>query len=228
MKHKLHIIHEDKALLVIDKPAGLLSIATEHERGLGASANTAYRLMNDYVKAKHKSNKIWIVHRLDRDTSGVMLFAKSEQAKLKLQENWEEAAVAREYVAVVSGAVNPPQGQIKSWLKENKAIKVYSSGREGDGKLAITDYRTLAKSRRFTLLAVELQTGRKNQIRVHLSERGHPVLGDKKYGESKSNPLGRLALHASALSVIHPTTRELMRFEAQIPACFLKGFPTDN
>ncbi|MCL2054911.1 MAG: RluA family pseudouridine synthase [Oscillospiraceae bacterium] len=218
---KLPIIYEDKDIIVIDKPAGMLSVSTDKE-----TQNTAYRIINDYVKRKHKSNRIWIVHRLDRDTSGVMLFAKSERVKLALQDNWEEVAVGREYVALVRGRVKPMEQKITSWLKQTKSLLMYSSNKEGDGKLAITNYKVRQTTAKYSLLDISLETGRKNQIRVHMKDIGHPVLGDKKYGgDGITNPLGRLGLHASALTVKHPTTGEEMRFESNVPKCFMKIMP---
>jgi 23S rRNA pseudouridine1911/1915/1917 synthase len=225
-KHRLPIIYEDKDILVVDKPAGMLSVATEK-----AENNTAYRLMNDYVKSKHKSNRVWIVHRLDRDTSGVMLFAKNERIKLLLQENWEKIALERGYTAVVYGRVELPdgqtQGKITSWLKQNKAMKMYSvSSPMPDAKLAVTNYRVLQTSRNYSLLEITLETGRKNQIRVHMQDLGHSVVGDKKYAVSdsktsqKANPLGRLGLHARILRIKHPCSGEEMTFETEIPREF--------
>ena len=223
-KTKTPIIYEDNDIIVIDKPAGMLSISTDKE-----SRNTAYRAINDYVKSKHKSNRIWIVHRLDRDTSGVMLFAKSERVKFLLQENWEKVAIGREYVAVVNGRVKPTERRITSWLKQTKTLLVYSSKREGDGKIAITNYKVRQVANKYSLLDISLETGRKNQIRVHMKDIGHSVVGDKKYsGVNTANPLGRLGLHASALTVKHPTTGAEMRFESTVPKCFTRLFNEDS
>ena len=209
-KHKmsLPIIHEDDDIIVIDKPAGMLSISTDKE-----SQNTAYRIVNDYMKSKSKSSRVFIVHRLDRETSGVMLFAKSEKIKHTLQENWSEIAIKRGYIAVVEGKVQTPQRKITSWLKQTKALRVYSSEKQGDGKIAITNYKTLQTRNNYSLLDISLETGRKNQIRVHMSDIGHPVAGDKKYGAT-TNPLGRLGLHASVLTIKHPSTGEQIHFES--------------
>jgi 23S rRNA pseudouridine1911/1915/1917 synthase len=211
LKKKLPIIHEDNDIIVIDKPAGLLSVSTDRE-----SENTAFRCMNDYMRAKR--GRVWIVHRLDRDTSGIMLFAKSERVKLALQENWENSK--RGYVAVVEGRVKIPARRITSWLNQTKALVVYSSdsadSSKRGGKLAITDYRVLKTSAKYSLLELNLITGRKNQIRVHMKDIGHPIAGDKKYG-AVTNPLGRLGLHASALTVTHPATGKEMTFESPVP-----------
>jgi 23S rRNA pseudouridine1911/1915/1917 synthase len=211
---KLKILHEDKDIIVIDKPAGMLSVSTD--RG---DEVTAYRLLNDYLR--NKRTRVWIVHRLDRDTSGVLLFAKNERVKAALQDDWESMAISREYVAVVQGQVNPPEGQVKSWLKQNKSLIVYSCprGREGDGKLAVTNYRVMKSGAKYSLLAISLETGRKNQIRVHMKDLGCPVVGDKKYGAT-ANPLGRLGLHATLLVVKHPTRGTEMRFESEVPEGF--------
>jgi 23S rRNA pseudouridine1911/1915/1917 synthase len=213
---RLNIIHEDNDIIVIDKPAGMLSVSTDRH-----SDNTAYRLVNDYLR--NKRTRVWIVHRLDRDTSGVMLFAKSEKVKLMLQDNWDSMAVERRYVAVVEGRVKTPERRITSWLKQTKSLLVYSSGRDGDGKIAITDYRTLKTSEAYSLLELTLETGRKNQIRVHMKDIGHSVAGDRKYG-ALSDPLKRLALHASVLTILHPTSRREMRLESAVPDSFARLF----
>jgi len=225
MKNKLQkipIIYEDKDIIVIDKPAGILSISTDRE-----TKNTAFRIINDYVKTKHRTNRIWIVHRLDRDTSGVMLFAKSEPVKFALQNNWEDVTVERKYIAVVSGRVKPSERKITSWLKQTKTLLVYSSSREGDGKIAITNYKVRQSTAKYSLLDITLETGRKNQIRVHMKDIGHSIVGDKKYG-STVNPLGRLGLHASVLTVKHPTSGVEMRFESAMPECFVRIFTSPN
>ncbi|MCL2638710.1 MAG: RluA family pseudouridine synthase [Oscillospiraceae bacterium] len=213
---KFNIIYEDSDIIVIDKPAGMLSVSTDRQ-----SENTAYRFVNDYLRSKH--GRVWIVHRLDRDTSGVLLFAKSEKIKLKLQENWDSMAVQRGYTAVVEGKVKAPERRITSWLKQTKTLFVYSSQKENDGKLAITSYKRLQTSKSYSLLEIALETGRKNQIRVHMKDIGHPIAGDKKYGAA-TNPLRRTALHASVLVIKHPTTGEEMSFESAVPACFTKMF----
>lgn len=210
-KEKLDIIYQDKNIIIINKPAGVLTIASETER-----INTLFHEVLTYEKQKHKSNKIFIVHRLDRDTSGLIVFAKSEQVKNILQDNWDDYAKKREYIAIVEGTPKEKSGTIKSWLKETSTFLTYSSNREGDGKLAITKYKVISSKKNTSVLNVEILTGRKNQIRVHLNDLGHPILGDKKYG-SKFNPLKRLALHASRLELIHPITKELMTFETKVP-----------
>lgn len=212
--HHINILYEDQDVIVIDKPAGLLSIASDKEKEL-----TAYRILMDHVRNNNPEDRIFIVHRLDRDTSGVMLFAKNETCKLRLQDNWKDMVSDRAYVAVVEGQVKVKHGTIKSWLKETKTRLVYSSGKPGDGQLAVTNYKVLKNSPRFSLLEIRLETGRKNQIRVHMQDIGHSIVGDKKYGAS-GNPIGRLALHAHKLSFRHPGTDELMTFETEIPKKF--------
>ena len=210
------IIFEDDDILVIDKPQGMLSISTDKER-----ERTAYHIITDYVKFKNSSARIFIVHRLDRDTSGIMLFAKNEQMKQQLQENWESLVSYRGYAAVVEGMLEKPEGQIVSWLKQTRTLVVYSSRQSGDGKKAVTNYNTIASGGAYSLLQISLETGRKNQIRVHMKEMGHPVAGDKKYGAA-ANPLNRLALHANCLTLTNPISGEPMRFESDIPSSFLQ------
>ena len=217
-KMSIPVIYEDDDLIVIDKPAGMLSISTDKE-----SENTAYHIVTAYMKSRTKTGRVFIVHRLDRETSGVMLLAKSERIQMALQESWEDNAIRRGYIAVVEGEISPREGRISSWLKQTKTLLVYSSDRAGDGKHAITNYSALQVTDSYSLLDISLETGRKNQIRVHMKDLGHPVAGDKKYG-AHTNPLGRLGLHAHILTVKHPITAENMTFEAKMPKIFLKPF----
>lgn len=212
----LTIVHEDDDLIIIQKDAGLLSIATAEENEL-----TAYRQLMEHVRISNPKNRIFVVHRLDRDTSGVMMFAKSERIQQALQTTWKDTVKERTYVALVEGAVKRPEGTVSSWLKETSTLKMYSSPHEGDGLHAITHYKLIQANRHFSLLEVKLETGRKNQIRVHMADIGHPIAGDKKYG-AETKTVGRLGLHARVLSFIHPTTGELMTFESPIPKTFLK------
>ncbi|QUW21640.1 RluA family pseudouridine synthase [Sporosarcina sp. Marseille-Q4063] len=211
------ILHEDNDLIVIEKEPGLLSIASEDEKHL-----TAYRQLTEYVRSVSPKNRIFVVHRLDRDTSGVMVFAKNKEAQQTLQNSWQESVRERAYIALVEGAVKK-DGTVTSWLTENKMFMVYSSPRPNDGKKAITHYKVLQSNRNFSLLQVNLDTGRKNQIRVHMQDIGHPVVGDKKYG-SRNNTIGRLGLHANAIELKHPTTGESMRFESKTPTSFTRPF----
>ena len=215
---ELDVVFEDDELLVVVKPAGLLSISTDKEKRA-----TVYSLLSDHVKEADAENKIFIVHRLDRETSGLMLFAKSQEIKYHLQELWESTVLERTYIAVVEGVPEKPEGVIASFLVEGKTFKVHSSQNPKYGKKAITNYKTLKTSRDYALLKVNLETGRKNQIRVHMQDIGHCVVGDKKYG-AVSSPLNRLGLHAQKLSFIHPISGKKLFFETEIPGGFLKLF----
>ncbi|PTN10695.1 RluA family pseudouridine synthase [Mangrovibacterium marinum] len=212
------IVYEDEHLIVVNKNAGLLTIATEKEK-----RDTVYSMLSSYVKTQDKSNKIFIVHRLDRETSGLMLFAKSREVKEQIQETWTQTVAERSYLAVVEGHPDPSEGKHSSYLFESKAFIVYSTQDPERGQLAITNYSTMKTSEAFSLLKVNLETGRKNQIRVHMKDLGHPIVGDKKYGSSM-NPIRRLGLHAWVLAFKHPLTGKKLRFETSIPGSFLKLF----
>lgn len=212
----LTIIYEDESIIVIDKEEGLLSMAAKDK-----NEKTAFSEVSAYVKKQNPRQRVFIVHRLDRDTSGVLLFAKSEEVKMTLQTNWDEMAKERVYTALVEGNVKKEQGTIKSWLKETRTYKVYSNPTDNGGQLAITHYKKIKSNRQYSLLEVRLDTGRKNQIRVHMEELGYPVVGDKKYG-STVNPLKRLGLHATSLTVVHPVTKKVMKFETDLPTSFLR------
>lgn len=214
----LKVIYEDSELIVINKPAGLLSIASDSEK-----QNTAYHQLTDYVRINDPNNRIFIVHRLDRDTSGIMLFAKNEAIKHLLQDAWKELVTDRAYVAVVEGRVTKQTDKIKSWLLETKTKMMYSGSKPGDGLEAITHYKMLQANDKYSLLEIRLETGRKNQIRVHMKDIGHSIIGDKKYG-STTNPIGRLGLHAHILAFHHPVTGEIMRFETEVPKTFARLF----
>ena len=212
-KEKLDIIYEDKYIIVINKPSNLLTIGTEKNRD-----NNLYRKVSDYVKKQHKSNKIFIVHRLDKDTSGIILFAKSEKIKSILQREWDKTT--RYYVALVEGKVKT-SGTIKNWLRETKTLYTYSSNIKNDGKLAITKYKPIISDNQYTLLDIEILTGRKNQIRVHMKDIDHPIVGDKKYGSTK-NPIRRMMLHATYLKIKHPITNNEIEFISKYPEIFNK------
>lgn len=212
------ILHEDEDIIVIEKEAGLLSVSSSKENEL-----TAYRQLMDHVRRENPENRIFVVHRLDRDTSGVMMFAKSKEVQQTMQNSWKDIVQERLYIALVEGAVKKSEGTISSWLKETKTFKTYSSPRPNDGKLAVTHYKVVKSNQNFSLLKVNLDTGRKNQIRVHMQDIGHSIVGDKKYG-SHMKPIGRLGLHAQVLSFVHPTTGVLQRFETKIPKSFLSPF----
>ena len=207
----LDIIYEDSDLIVINKPSGLLTVATDTEK-----RKTAYSLLSDYVKREDPDNKIFVVHRLDRETSGLLLFAKNETVKHQIQETWETMVNQRTYVGVVEGVVEKEEGTIVSWLAETTAFRVYSQLNEQAGKKAVTHYRKIGGNSRYSLLQINLDTGRKHQIRVHMQDMGHPIVGDKKYG-STSNPIRRMALHAQVLAFTHPKTGQPCRFETRIP-----------
>lgn len=212
----LSIMYEDDALIVIDKEAGLLSMAAKDKKEM-----TAFSELSTYVRKANRSNRVFIVHRLDRETSGVMLFAKTEEVKKLLQDNWEESVQERGYIALVEGKVRNETGEIVSWLKETRTFKVYSNPTDNGGQKAITRYKRLQASAQFSLLELRLETGRKNQIRVHMEEIGHPVVGDKKYGAT-TNPIKRLGLHATKLTMIHPVTKEQHTFISDPPSSFYK------
>jgi 23S rRNA pseudouridine1911/1915/1917 synthase len=213
---QLRILYEDDDIIVIDKEAGLLTITT----GSGIDT-TAVSLLKDYVQKQSPYNKIYTVHRLDQLTSGVLVFAKNSEAQHQLRDNWRDMVTKRTYVAVVEGKMGESEGKISSWLTENKKnYMVYSSSVDNGGKLAITRYKVLQTSDHFSLLELELETGRKNQIRVHLKDLGHPIVGDRKYGSSTS--ISRIALHARVLEFYHPSSGEIMHFETPVPKLFLR------
>lgn len=189
---KLDIIYEDKNILVVNKPSKMLTISD------GTNASTLYEMAREYVKKKHKSNKIFIVHRLDKDTSGVVLFAKTEETKRKLQNNWNEIA-KREYIAILEGVLKENKGVIKNYLLEDKTHKVYVSKNQ-KGEYAETHFEVINRTNKNTVVRIFIKTGKKNQIRVAFASLNHPIIGDKKYG-SKSNPIKRLGLHASKLII---------------------------
>ncbi|HNV52858.1 MAG TPA: RluA family pseudouridine synthase [Tenuifilaceae bacterium] len=214
----IKVLFEDQHIIVIEKDSGVLSIATDKEKDI-----TAYSMLRSHVKEQGASNKIFIVHRIDKETSGVMIFAKNEAVKTTLQKNWNDSVLERTYIAVVEGAVEQPTGTIVSYLKESAAFVMYSCDDRAEGQKAITHYKVLKQNAKYTLLKVNLETGRKNQIRVHMQDIGHSVIGDKKYG-SEESPIGRLGLHAQVLAFTHPVNGKPMRFETQIPKAFLKLF----
>ena len=205
----IDIIYEDKDIIVINKPSGLLTVATEKEKN-----KTAYHLVMEYLKKKNKNNRIFVIHRLDKDTSGIIMFAKNERAKHLYQDNWNDIVKKRCYYAVIDGKMENKEGTIKSYLKENGNM-VYSV-KDRSGKLAITEYKVLKERKNISLLDINLKTGRKNQIRVHMKENKTPILGDLKYGE-KSKLINRLALHAYKLELVNPVTKKLLTFELNMP-----------
>jgi len=214
MARNMRLVYEDEHLIVIDKNAGLLSMASDNEKYL-----TAYNILSTYVKSQKPSNRIFIVHRLDRDTSGLMMFARSEKVQSLLQRDWKHNVTARTYTALVEGEVTEPEGIVKSYIYESKALVMHSTPDPKRGELAITRFRLLKSGKEYSLLEITLETGKKNQIRLHMQETGHSIAGDKKYGASTS-PIGRLGLHASLLAFIHPVTGREMRFASKVPAKF--------
>jgi 23S rRNA pseudouridine1911/1915/1917 synthase len=211
---RLHIVYEDDDIIVVTKGYGLLSMGTDNVK-----QGTAYSLLREYVKRKDPRNKIFIVHRLDQHTSGLMMFAKTVEAKETMQHNWNNMVLERRYVAVVEGKLEPEEGTVRSYLAENSQHEVYSTENEEEGQLAITRYKTLKSRSGYSLVELELDTGRKNQIRVHMKDQGHPIAGDRKYG-AQTSPIHRVALHARTLRFVHPTTRKDMYFTTDIPAAF--------
>jgi 23S rRNA pseudouridine1911/1915/1917 synthase len=205
----LRLIHEDNDVLVIEKPPRLLSIATEREHG-----RTAYRLIWDYLQAARPPRRPFIVHRLDRETSGLMVFAKSERAKRELQTQFESRQVERVYVAIVEGRVRDDTGILESRLVQDRGLRVRAAAK---GRQAITRYRVRARRRDTTVLDLSLGTGRRHQIRVQLADLGHPILGDAEHG-SRRNPFGRMCLHATRLGFAHPGSGTAVRFESVPPA----------
>ncbi|HEU0265003.1 MAG TPA: RNA pseudouridine synthase [Geobacterales bacterium] len=210
------LLYEDGDILVVDKPSGLLTMGTERDK-----SRTVHSILNDYVrKGNPKSrNRVYIVHRLDRDTSGILLFAKSEEAKQFLQSDWDNTT--KIYLTVVSGRLTPPEGTISSYLAENAAFNVYSTPDPAKGKLSHTAYRLVKEHKGLTLLRIHLLTGRKHQIRVQLAEKGHPVVGDTKYGRGHaSSP--QLALHAYSIEFTHPVSASRLCFATAIPPLFAR------
>ena len=212
-KDKLDIVYEDKSIIIINKPAHMLTISTDNEK-----EKTLFHKVMLYEKRKNKNNKVFIVHRLDKDTSGLILLAKDEKTKYKLQNNWDKEA-KRGYVCVVHGKTKD-KDILKSYLMETKTLMVYSTKDTKNGKLAITEYQKIDENNKFTLLKVKIKTGRKNQIRVQLNDNGNSIVGDKKYGNNKFDPLRRLCLHANYLEIIHPITNKKMVFELPVPKEF--------
>jgi 23S rRNA pseudouridine1911/1915/1917 synthase len=216
--HGLKILFEDPYIIVIEKDAGLLSIATEKER-----RNTAYFILTEHVRKTNRSNRVYVVHRLDKDASGVMMFAKSMEMQETLQRNWEKAKVDRRYAVLVEGKMENEEGTHVTWLKESSALIVYSYNFDNGGQKAITHYKVIKSNEEYSLLEVKIDTGRKNQIRVHMKDLGHSIVGDKKYG-STQNPIRRMGLHARSLAFQHPSTSDEMHFETNIPNSFLSIF----
>lgn len=218
-RSNLPIIFENEEMIVINKPSGLLSIASDKEKG-----STAYRMLTDYVQQKDKHNRIFVVHRLDEDTSGVLMVVKNPKLQEALQDKWNDLVKSRGYYAIVEGKMEKKSDTIKSYLKKNSQNMMYSSKKEGDGQFSVTHYKVIAETDKYSLLDVHIDSGRKNQIRVHLGDIGHNVIGDDKYG-NPSNPIKRLGLHAYELELIHPLNGKKMKFTAPVPKEFNILFP---
>jgi tRNA pseudouridine32 synthase/23S rRNA pseudouridine746 synthase/23S rRNA pseudouridine1911/1915/1917 synthase len=210
----LTVLYEDPDMIVVDKINGLLTMGTEREK-----ENTAYYHLTDYVRKGNprSRNRIFIVHRLDRDTSGILVFAKSESVKRFLQDNWKD--FSKKYVAVVHGQMSEKEGIITSYLVENSANRMYSVNNPEKGKFSKTGFKVVKENAKFSLLEIHLFTGTKNQIRVHFSENGHPVAGDKIYGVPEKG-IKRLALHSVSLTLMHPFSKKTMIFESVVPPYF--------
>jgi 23S rRNA pseudouridine1911/1915/1917 synthase len=209
---KLSLVYEDDNFIVINKSAGLLSVATDKQESA-----TAFRIVMNHIKKLDKNNRIYIIHRLDRDISGLLIFAKDRDTQMIIQKNWHKLVKKNNYLALVEGTIEKENGTIHSWLvEEPKSKKVYSFDYDNGGLESFTDYKVIKHFPKNTLMEINPRTGRKNQIRVHMQSIGHPIVGDKKYGGSKS-PIGRVGLHAYQLEFIHPITKKLISLEAAIP-----------
>lgn len=208
----LQVQFEDDSLIIVDKPANLLTIASESEQ-----EKTAYFQLTSHLRRGNRNSRdrVWVVHRLDRETSGLLVFAKTPHAKRQLQEGWGD--YEKRYMAVVEGSLSKEKGVFESWLDESNPVRVWSAPRSEVTRHAITHYRVLKRKKAVTLVELSLETGRRHQIRVHLADAGCPVVGDSKYG-ARTNPARRLGLHACMLRFVHPVTRKEMRFESPFPA----------
>ena len=216
--NSLKIIYEDDEIIVINKPYGVLSVASDKEKCV-----TAYRMVTDYVQQKDKHNRVFVVHRIDKETSGVLMFAKNNKLREELTNNWNELVQKRGYYAVCEGVFKEKSMHIENYLKQNSLNLVYITKNSKGAQKAITDYKVIKENDKYSLVDVDIKTGRKNQIRVTLGSLGHYILGDDKYGEP-ANPINRLCLHAYELKLIHPLTKKTLTFKAPIPKEFLNFF----
>ncbi len=211
--HWVRIVYEDQYLFVVEKRSGILCNSPHSDE------ETVQGILNQYLEKNHQRCHAHTIHRLDRDTSGLLLFAKDKKVALKFEENWKETVYDRRYVALVHGEMRKKEGAISSWLKDNAQFLTYSSKTDNGGKFATTHYKLIKVSDGYSLVELKLDTGRKNQIRVHLADIGFPVVGDPKYGDG-DDKIGRLGLHAYKLCFIHPITHEDLKFETEFPASF--------
>ena len=212
------LLYEDEHLIVVNKPAKLLSVATDKEK-----TRTAYHMVTDYVKSRKVDDRIFVLHRLDRDTSGVLMFARDAGTKELFQSRWNEIVTSRGYLAVVEGVPKPDRDTIRSYLIETDTHLSFSGKPGPNAKEAVTSYQVVKAGNGYALLDISIETGRKNQIRAQMKERGHPVAGDKQYG-ARTNPIGRLCLHANELSFVHPVTGKPVTFKARMPRDFNRVF----
>lgn len=212
---RIDLIYEDDDVMVINKGYGMLSVGTASKK----KEENAYDIMRAYVKNVDPRNKLWVVHRLDRHTTGLMMFAKSEKAHEVLRHNWNNIILERLYVALLEGYLEQDKGFVKSRLTENSQYVVYSTDVPGEGRIAVTHYEVMGRGNGYTLAHFSLDTGRKNQIRVHAADMGHPIAGDRKYG-AQTSPIHRLALHAQTLRFAHPITKKDMNFQSPVPREF--------
>ncbi|NDV67844.1 RluA family pseudouridine synthase [Dysgonomonas sp. 25] len=208
----LTIVFEDEYIIVIEKESGVLSIGTDKER-----TKTIFNVLNSYVKARYnKEDRIYVLHRLDREVSGLMIFAKDEETQLQFQKNWDKLVLDYQYRAIIQGQLDPPQGTIKSWLTENKNHVVFSSSFDNGGLEAITNYETVETSKHYSEVIFRLVTRRKNQVRAQMNQQKHPIVGDKKYG-STGNPIKRIALHGQEMILAHPVSGQKLEFKCPMP-----------
>lgn len=225
-KHAFHskwvrIVYEDAFIIVVDKKDGILTNVVPGKRQENVKG-----ILDEYVKRTNRSFSVCTVHRLDRGTSGLLVFAKRRDIQKTFTDNWQDIVVDRRYVAVVQGEMEKDSGTVSSWLSENRMFVTYSSVFDNGGKYAVTNYRTLKRKNGYSLVELKLDTGRKNQIRVHMQDLHHPIVGDFKYGSveaeygDRANPVGRICLHAFRLAFRHPVTGELMKFETTYPPAF--------
>jgi len=219
LKHpKVQLIYEDEHLIVVNKDRGILTVSTH----AGATQQTVFSILKAYQRRKNPRNGIYVVHRLDRETSGVLVWAKTPKMQQYMRTYWREIVSQRTYIAVCEGIFTDKQGQIRTWFTEDKRNCVtYSSPYDDGGDLAVTNYKVLKENEHFSLVSLHLETGRTNQIRVHMASLGHPVVGDRKYGHGNDlSPVDRLCLHAQTLEFIHPATEQKVQFSSPLPKCF--------